>query len=1759
MSPSIRLIALILPALMLTVQGDPPVWWQEGDPPVIDPNAVANPHGPANIGQAKWMANRALETLGTLDSVLAAEIRQRLTQAQPNPDGGMFPATLDFGVPEGPLPSDWHDRQHAPLMIGQLKAIATPFYDQLHAAAPLWLDYESSNSAEQGQLQLNGTKDPEDATNYYPWTADTDDDSNQAIATIGQLKAVFSLRFETLGAHLDDDYDDDGLTNTEEISRGTNPRNTDSDGDGMKDGWETQWGLDPLDAADASADTDGDHVSNLRESQIGSCPTGIYRIEVLPLGICQYFHAAADDGSVVVRESPVWEPDSSLEMITAPDPDGHRTIVPLPTGTWNPLDTIVADLVADGTLPAGDSLNPCGPDSSDGTSRVFQSSDGYLILKKPGSDVRTLAADVCWQAINNHHEAAGLRTREMAATDGIPAHDEQDVMMDYGYYSLDIPLPADWFPATTSPTIQAISDDGMLLIRRPLTNPDGSTHDEFHLLNPSSRTFSHVKQPGLGDESIVSLANHSRMLGNGPVPFLVTPDGHVVPLKDLQIQNATPTATATLSTVYQNPLTPHHITSDGRITLTTTIANNQITLLQLVPDHDADHDGMADDWEISQISYLVTADPQRWKTLGVTRTLDPDTTYWNSPYTAVESYANNLNPGTNLLPAEKDNDQDYVVDTNDADPNDVVVDWKPAVETSYAVIEVERENYSGYQYSLDPVASNTLQPSFCASIGNTGMVLWKDMIQTNGSSSWSSRYRVWKNGVWSPDLKSQSTNPCVAYNGFNISASYVYDMELDTRRTVTVSVSPCQPGNGQMANIYPRAICGDHVIGYGKYSGSLTGLEVMHVIDHDESGNAIKVKRDDGCVAPGVNPVATLWSSETGTPQAVLNLAANPVAQPTEYSLDLPISPFSYQEGGVCTAGSPGGAIAVLGGNITSATRSWRIWTPPTVAGNTPYVPGTGSPTWEKPYVNVTKGRCLQLHVVDDGGRVAGVSWDSSSGWWTMDNRRLLVIDGDGEQELPGGSGQSPNVHALCQIKVGATGGPRLIAAGTNLWVKKDGQWRTAVNTPTVGPVLAVAKDGVLLGSRSLWRNGKEVSLDTLVADNKVAGRASNARFTNLRGYAMNGDGTIVALADDAFNPGDGRKTLIILVPSGIVPDYNRDGMINDEDRGKVTDQKPWRFWNNDDHDIGETSGTDIPHETQEDYCNTSITSMRDLIDYFPVRLDISNMLQLLPKEKYTYWLSYDPVHFMQAPGSNGFKSPFLKVAWNPEASAEPDGTGMNSGAWQRDLDKSAMLLGKQLHFVNPYAFNSTETCIQIPSDMMQSVEAGNGLIWLSSGLATLVSVAPLELKVKDSSNMVVASCTLPLAISSVEDMYRSKYLSENLADGTQEDVPSIPSNWPDTELNAKHFVFVHGYNVSGEQSRGYHSEFFKRMFWSGSNTMFTGVSWHGNESQVGRFTPDYWRNVHNALQTAKPFADFVTALPGEKSVAAHSLGNMVVSSAIADHGLAVANYFMIDAAVALEAYSPGISNKDKMSHPTWRLYQEDLWASEWHKLYPSHDKRKNMTWRGRFRAISNTYNFYSTGEEVLKNGDGTEPGTTGIATNGGKLAWVKQEMSKGDFFLSGGGFIHHGTGGWKFGTYWDNSAGEGLARIHWTRSPQEARTIPRVQLGELPFFKPFVNSKFHDPTLGNAEAAKYDEVAKALSESLPALTFAAGSNPIDLLNSQSDADAGRNYNMSSMKNGWPQERGDDEDWKHGDIREVAYLYTYKVYQKVTQLGGLNK
>jgi len=93
-----------------------------------------------------------------------------------------------------------------------------------------------------------------------------------------------------------------------------------------------------------------------------------------------------------------------------------------------------------------------------------------------------------------------------------------------------------------------------------------------------------------------------------------------------------------------------------------------------------------------------------------------------------------------------------------------------------------------------------------------------------------------------------------------------------------------------------------------------------------------------------------------------------------------------------------------------------------------------------------------------------------------------------------------------------------------------------------------------------------------------------------------------------------------------------------------------------------------------------------------------------------------------------------------------------------------------------------------------------------------------------------------------------------------------------------------------------------------------------------------------------------------------------------------------------------------------------------------------------------------------------------------------------------------------------------------------------------------------------NAAGSTYAQANQIsiLSFAIPALTYSAGANFVTSLTQPGDP---RNFDMEGdYENGWPASRSSGPEayyWYHSDCREVAYLYTHGLFDKLVTLGNL--
>ena len=716
--------------------------------------------------------------------------------------------------------------------------------------------------------------------------------------------------------------------------------------------------------------------------------------------------------------------------------------------------------------------------------------------------------------------------------------------------------------------------------------------------------------------------------------------------------------------------------------------------------------------------------------------------------------------------------------------------------------------------------------------------------------------------------------------------------------------------------------------------------------------------------------------------------------------------------------------------------------------------------------------------------------------------------------------------------------------------------------------------------------------------------RLTDPSLQVFRAVGINNDGLILAYAQNAA----GENHAVLLIPMAMAVDNNRDGQITFDAADQATADKPYHFWINDSQESGDISSAanDIPGSNHPNHNGDHANGRSDLVNFFPVALNLSNVLRFLPPMNgYEY-------HLSQADGAVKFIYTALE-----RTNAFDYLTNLDNYVYGNYFNERA---------ITAYAIPvpATPEGKTLNTTFLDLILAdGNKGVILVEG--TKATQKPLMLEIWHKGQKL-AGIPLYLNISPMEDMYRHL----NLRDGS--DAPpaspnpnglvgqTSPGDWtrasqmaerpafPDSLSNGKWLVFIPGYNVSGQEARGWESEMFKRFYWSHNQARFVGVAWFGNPyGGDDDYLADYHWAVMNAFATAPKFAEKIGALSGPKTIVSHSLGGCVVSSAIQDYGLVVDNFCMVDGSIAMEAFqgdmSPDLHNlaitpwvdADGSSNPN---YSSSLWASEWHSLFPASDHHSGLTWRDRFvNAVPVIHNFYSSTENVLAPYVGTPPSTIisillshpGMVT--GRYAWEVQEKTKGRKLNLG--VIEHVRGGSDYGGWGFNIHDGYLTNypiwykvvngIRHVMTPADIGAVTQDLL-DGSRFNPLFNSGWgaYDPGIpdvpqvipdtqyftgptwimglytssgGDTIAADPAKRAQLLAQAIPALTLPAGAN-------NTSAFEKRNHNMPVQfvdAAHWPRGKEkvtDVPNWYHSDMCDVAYLYVSKLFDQLVSISN---
>jgi hypothetical protein len=202
---------------------------------------------------------------------------------------------------------------------------------------------------------------------------------------------------------------------------------------------------------------------------------------------------------------------------------------------------------------------------------------------------------------------------------------------------------------------------------------------------------------------------------------------------------------------------------------------------------------------------------------------------------------------------------------------------------------------------------------------------------------------------------------------------------------------------------------------------------------------------------------------------------------------------------------------------------------------------------------------------------------------------------------------------------------------------------------------------------------------------------------------------------------------------------------------------------------------------------------------------------------------------------------------------------------------------------------------------------------------------------------------------------------------------PSVTFD-PDPNENKEVIVFVHGWRMSPDGASNFAETMFKRFWQRGYKGRFAAFRWntYWNETDyswvpyvgggLNAYLARFNDSESNAWVAGATLKNFVDSLPSDyaKDIAAHSMGNIVVGSALLS-GMTIDNYALLQAAVPACCYDDSYLLQQTQPYLQYGL------ITVWDQLSPDNDPdaaTRALSYRGRLKNVSgNLVSFVLTND----------------------------------------------------------------------------------------------------------------------------------------------------------------------------------------------------
>ena len=653
-----------------------------------------------------------------------------------------------------------------------------------------------------------------------------------------------------------------------------------------------------------------------------------------------------------------------------------------------------------------------------------------------------------------------------------------------------------------------------------------------------------------------------------------------------------------------------------------------------------------------------------------------------------------------------------------------------------------------------------------------------------------------------------------------------------------------------------------------------------------------------------------------------------------------------------------------------------------------------------------------------------------------------------------------------------------------------------------------------------------------------------------------------VAAIHNSRSVSDTRELRLSAILPLLVPDVDGNGIFNADDARHCVSNR-FNFWVNNDIWTGNDAFDDTFWDWIDGLGNddngddNEVNGRNDLVNLLPMAIRVQDFLSA--------WSSHE-VKVVIRGRYSGLRRLYADIAWNDaRASVLRDIEVDDERSWYNFWS------GTTLHSASFPSLGESER--PLADNVAARSQSARGVVLFE---AEWECECPVEVVVKVDGDEVFAYRP-DLAFLDIKKQYwwhNLRYLfgGQGKIDPNDASVTTDAQLPPSAFRQAANLYFVHGYNMAQHEVREWAQATYKRLWWSGFRGRFHAVTWYSNDSQfnfpgLGYLCPNYHANVEHAFASASNLTAVVANYSGPNFFLAHSLGNMLVSAAIQDWQLPYERYFMLNAAVPIEAYdastnSVNAAGIDRMLPRDWVGYDTMLKAAHWCDLFDIGDGRRVLTWKGRFSGVNNVVNYHSSEEEVLRCGNGESH-----LPLQRPYAWYNQERIKGVKPFEMG--LGRNEGGWEFNsvyyiedTYHDDELGEDVTYFRKRSATEANALLPDGAEGfkSTPFFGWFEDRTICTNAFLVESAISPQLRAQLLADAIPAESLPAGLVPVpkwDEITIAENQDMATSFKDQMTTNILGSS---SSQWGHSFFLSAPYMVVHGLFEDVkakTQQGGV--